>query len=144
MKKIESEIIIDADISTVWSVLTDFEKYPDWNPFIHSIKGEKAVGHYLTVSINLLNGNKMTFKPIILKLEARQELRWRGRLGTKIIFQGEHFFILEEINKTQTKFIHGENFSGLLTLLMKNVFEKTKKGFVLMNQSIKKECENRQ
>jgi uncharacterized protein YndB with AHSA1/START domain len=41
-KEIITEIEIDASPSQVWQVLTDFEKYPTWNPFIKKISGIAA------------------------------------------------------------------------------------------------------
>ena len=38
-KEIKTEILINAAPEKVWSILTNFEKYPDWNPFIKSING---------------------------------------------------------------------------------------------------------
>jgi hypothetical protein len=141
MKKIETEIIINTDISTVWNVLTDFDNHPNWNPFIKSIQGIKSVGEKLTVSIKPPEGNGMTFKPVILKYEPNKEFRWKGKLGIKGIFDGEHFFVLEKLKEDQTKFIHGEKFSGILVALMGGALDKTKEGFQLMNVALKNECE---
>jgi hypothetical protein len=141
MKKIETEIVIDSDLSIVWSVLSDFENYPNWNPFITSIKGEKSVGKKLTVSIQPPDGNTMTFKPIILKFEPNKEFRWKGKLGITGIFDGEHFFVLEKLNEHKTKVLHGEKFKGVLVSLMGSALDKTKIGFELMNGALKKECE---
>lgn len=141
MKNIQTDIIINADISTVWKVLLDFESHPSWNPFIKSIKGEQEVGKKLTVSIKPPDGKGMTFNPTVLIVEPNKEFRWKGKLGIKGIFDGEHYFILEPVNKNQTKFIHGEKFSGILVLMMSNMLEKTREGFQLMNEAIKKECE---
>ncbi|MBE0662486.1 MAG: SRPBCC domain-containing protein [Bacteroidales bacterium] len=141
MKKIETQIIIESDSKTVWNVLTDFENHPNWNPFIKSIRGNKAVGQNLTVFLKPPESNGMTFKPVILTFEPYKEFRWKGKLGIKGIFDGEHYFIIEALNKQQTRFIHGETFSGLLVLIMGKVLNKTKAGFELMNQAIKKECE---
>lgn len=141
MKKIETEIIINTDISTVWNVLTDFDNHPNWNPFIKSIQGIKSVGEKLTVAIKPPEGNGMTFRPVVLKYEPNKEFRWKGKLGIKGIFDGEHFFILDKLNENQTKFIHGEKFSGILVALMGGALDKTKEGFELMNQALKNECE---
>lgn len=141
MKNIQTDIVINADISTVWNVLLDFERHQSWNPFIKSIKGEQRVGKKLTVSIKPPDGKGMTFKPKILIVEPNKEFRWKGKLGINGVFDGEHYFILELLNKNQTKFIHGEIFSGILVSLMGNMLEKTKEGFQLMNVAIEKECE---
>jgi hypothetical protein len=143
MKNIQTEILINTDITKVWDVLMDFDNYPKWNPFITSISGERILGTRLTVSINPPGGNGMTFKPTILTLEANKEFRWKGKLGINGIFDGEHYFILESVDKDITKFIHGEKFSGLLVPFVRKMLDKTQKGFQLMNESIKKECERK-
>lgn len=44
MKLIETEIIITSKPDKVRAILTDFNAYPNWNPFINSISGENKVG----------------------------------------------------------------------------------------------------
>jgi len=141
MKRIETEIIIDTDPERVWQVLTDFEKHPYWNPFIKSIKGEKTVGSKILVHLQPPGSNGMTFKPVILKFDTNKEFRWKGQLGIKGIFDGEHYFILEKVRENQTRFIHGEVFSGILASVMGKMLNKTQEGFYLMNEAIKKESE---
>jgi uncharacterized protein YndB with AHSA1/START domain len=41
-KEIITGIEINAPPSHVWQILTDFEKYPTWNPFIKRISGIAA------------------------------------------------------------------------------------------------------
>ena len=143
MKNIQTEILINSDITKVWDVLMNFDSYPKWNPFITSISGEPKLGNRLTVSINPPGGKGMTFKPSILNLESNKEFRWKGKLGISGIFDGEHYFILEFLENDKTKFIHGEKFSGLLVPLAGKMLDKTQKGFQLMNESIKNECERK-
>jgi uncharacterized protein YndB with AHSA1/START domain len=40
-RSINSEIIINTSAEKVWNVLTDFDAFPSWNPFIKSISGER-------------------------------------------------------------------------------------------------------
>jgi hypothetical protein len=143
MKNIQTEILINTDITKVWDVLMNFDNYPEWNPFITSISGEPKLGSRLTVSIKPPGGKGMTFKPNILTLEANKEFRWKGKLGINGIFDGEHYFILESVDNDITKFIHGEKFSGLLVPFVRKMLDKTQKGFQLMNESIKNECERK-
>ncbi|MBK7357659.1 MAG: SRPBCC domain-containing protein [Saprospiraceae bacterium] len=141
MKNIRTEILINRDITNVWDVLMNFESYPKWNPFIRSISGEPKLGNRLIVIINPPGGKGMTFKPKILTLEPNKEFRWKGKLGINGIFDGEHYFILEYLDKNKTKFIHGEKFSGILVYFAGKMLDKTEKGFQIMNESIKNECE---
>src|SRR5690606_8095726 len=141
MKKIETEILIKATVDQVWAVLTDFESYSTWNPFIRSIRGEQSVGEILEVQIQPPGGKGMTFRPEILKLDRQQEFRWKGKLLVKGVFDGEHYFILEKLGEDETRFIHGENFSGFLVGLLSGMLSKTKEGFSLMNEAIQHQCE---
>lgn len=141
MKQIETEIIIEDSIFHVWQVLMDFKAYPEWNPFIRSIRGKKEVGHQLQVEFHTLKGKTMHFEPVVLKANANDEFRWRGKLGIRGIFDGEHYFALEEMGAQQTRFIHGEFFSGILVGIMGNVLKDTEKSFELMNQALKLKCE---
>ncbi len=141
MKEIKTEIVINSNPDKVWSILTNFEKHPEWNPFIKTISGKKKVGEQLIVKIQPPGGGGMTFKPLILKYEKNKEFRWIGKLLFKGIFDGEHYFKIVGNSNGTTTFIHGEKFSGLLVSLFSKTLDKTKSGFELMNESLKRESE---
>ena len=89
-----------------------FPQLPDWNPFIIKINGELAVNGRLINT--MVNGKKrFVFKPKILKVIPFQSFEWLGSLFVKGIFDGHHFFEIEELTPEQVKFHQGENFSGL-------------------------------
>ncbi len=140
MKQIETEIDINAPAGKVWSILTDYENHGKWNPFIKSITGDKNPGGSLTIRVHPPEGSAMTFKPLIIKYDSPDEFRWKGKLGIPGLFDGEHYFVLKE-EKNKTRFIHGEKFTGLLVGIFGKTLEKTRKGFELMNEALKAECE---
>jgi len=142
MKQIETEIIIDAPAYTVWEVLMDFDKYVQWNPFIRSIKGRKMVGKTIQIELITSKGKQMSFEPVVLICKKEDEFRWRGKLGIRGIFDGEHYFALEPLEMGQTRFIHGEFFSGVLVGIMGGLLKDTKKSFEAMNSALKKRCED--
>lgn len=119
----------------------NFEEHPRWNPFIKSISGEQREGCLLKISLQPPGGGAMKFKPRILKLKEGSEFRWKGKLFVPGIFDGEHFFILKPVNAHSTRFIHGESFSGIMIPFTGNMLSKTKQGFELMNDALKRECE---
>ena len=143
MVEIKTEIEINANIEKIWRLLTNFEKYPDWNPFIKNISGKKQIGEKLKVSVKPPKGEGMTFKPKVISFDENKEFRWLGKFLFSGLFDGEHYFILQKINDKNTRFIHGENFDGILVKLFVKSLEKTKAGFKLMNQALKMECEKR-
>lgn len=141
-KSIKTEIVINASREKVWEMLTDFKKYPDWNPFIRSISNELKEGGRL--KILLQNGeNQMAFKPKILQVQSGRSFDWMGSLFIKGLFDGHHYFEIEELSPNQVLFRHGEDFSGILSnMILKKVGESTRNGFVRMNEELKKRAEN--
>lgn len=98
MKEIYTEMEIDAPASVVWDILTDFESYPQWNPFILKISGDQIVGAQIDVFIKPPNSNGMRFKPKILSYTPEEELRWLGKLQIPRLFDGEHSLIIQKID----------------------------------------------
>ncbi len=138
MMKIETQVTIHATPEKVWGILTDFKRYPQWNPFIKSIEGNVAVGNTIKISLP-----DMTFSPQVLVFEENQELKWLGKLFLKGIFDGEHRFLLEKLPNGDTLFTHSEAFSGFLVPLLKNKLENnTRAGFEAMNQQLKIQAES--
>lgn len=141
-KQLYTEIEINASPEKVWRILTDFETYPNWNTFVRSAKGKIAVGEKLEIFIKPEGARGMTFKPTVLAAEKEKEFRWLGKFLISGLFDGEHFFKIERLDDAKVKFIHGENFSGILVGLMaKSLDTDTLRGFREMNEALKKEAE---
>jgi uncharacterized protein YndB with AHSA1/START domain len=51
MKEIYTEIEINASAGIVWDILTDFDNFPNWNPFIKKISGILQEGERIEVFI---------------------------------------------------------------------------------------------
>jgi hypothetical protein len=137
MKEIRTQTSIKAAPEKIWKILTEFENYSAWNPFIQTIKGEKKPGGRLEVFIQPPGASGMKFKPKVLVFEKNQELRWAGKMFFKGLFEGEHYFLLHPNERGTTDFIHGEKFRGILVPFIKGMLKKTREGFELMNQELK-------
>lgn len=141
-KEIKTEILINATPAKVWSLLTNFENYPNWNPFIKSLKGDVKVGNKITVRIEPPEARGMTFKPKILCYEPNAELRWLGHLLFAGLFDGEHSFELINNENGTTTFKQSEKFNGILVpLFAKQLENNTRKGFEEMNEKLKELAE---
>jgi len=141
MKILRTEIYIEAPPSKVWETLLNFPPFSEWNPFIPTIKGIPSSGQKLSVSLKLPGTRAITLSPTLQEASPNRALIWKGKLGIKGLFDGEHRFLLESLGKG-TRFIHEEAFSGLFpTLLPQSFFEKTRQGFSAMNLALKKRVE---
>lgn len=143
-KEIKTEILINATPAKVWSILTHFDNYPNWNPFIKSIKGEVKVGNKITARIEPPDASGMTFKPKILTLETNKELKWLGHFLFAGLFDGEHKFELIDNGNGTTTFRQSEKFKGILVPFFKKQLDNnTKRGFEEMNKKMKELAEQK-
>jgi hypothetical protein len=145
MKELKTTIEINATPAKVWQVLMNFEKYPEWNPFIKSIRGEAKVGNKITVRIDPPGQRVMTFKPILLKVDKNKQLRWIGHLLFPGIFDGEHIFSIDSLDNSKVHFRQEEKFTGILVpIFWKSLYQHTRIGFIEMNQALKEIAEHDQ
>ena len=141
-KEIKAEIVMNATPEKIWSIITNFDNYPNWNPFIKSIKGEVKIGNKITARIEPPEAQGMTFNPTVLSFETNKEFSWIGHLIFKGLFDGAHKFELIDNGNGTTTFIQSEKFDGILVPLFKNMLEtNTKKGFEAMNKKLKELAE---
>ena len=141
-KDLRTEIEIAASPQTVWQILTDLNRYEEWNPHIPEAAGELREGSRLTVRIEERDGSSMTFRPTVTRVVPSSELRWLGRLFLPRVFDGEHIFEISALGSDHVRFVQRENFRGLLVLPFWNKLNtETRHGFEAMNAAIKARAE---
>ncbi len=141
--QLRTELLINASPQKIWDILLDFRRYPDWNPFIVSVNGQAQLGSTLKVCVALPeDGSTHTFRPIITGYEPAERLVWLGQVGFPWLFSGRHFFELNPQADGSTRFVQGEDFTGILTKFLGRTLTLTGRGFVYMNQALKKRCES--
>ena len=136
MRTIEHTVDIQAPPATVWQVLTDTDRYPDWNPFMPRLSGRLVRGERLTLTVRP-GTRTMTFRPRVLAVEDGTLIRWRGRLGMSGLFDGEHELRVEPTADGGTRFVQRESFTGLLVPMMPRVLVDTAAGFAAMNTALR-------
>jgi hypothetical protein len=142
MDEIVTEIEINGPPATVWDVLTDFERYSEWNP-VMDISGEPTEGERLEVTVSYENTRQMTFRPNVLIADEPTELRWQGRLFVKGLYDGEHRFLLTPLDEGErTRVTHAETFRGALVgFINRRIGSNVDAGFKQMNEALKERVE---
>jgi len=142
MIEVCTEIKIEAPPERVWKILTDFERYPEWNPFVREVHGNLREGAKLQVYLGSPGQPGMKFKPVVTKVEPQKAFHWLGRFLIPGLMDGEHIFEIEPIGKYATRFIHGEEYRGLLVRLFgKMVPDDSGRNYIVMNEALKKRAE---
>lgn len=139
-----TSIEIKASQETVFKVLCDLENYPHWHPSIKSIHGNMHKGQWLIAYFG--KGKRSVKIPLELSvLEKNTILEWQGSLfkqgKARKLFLVRHAFYIEVLNTGVIKFINEEEFSPLLSLLVKRMEEKFIRGYQQVNQALKNYCE---
>lgn len=139
--ELHTNIDIDAPPEVVWQILTDLERYPEWNSFITSSVGEPQIGTKLINRMEPPGGRAVTFKPTVTVVESEKTFEWLGRLGMRGVFDGRHRFDLEKTSRG-TRLTQSESFEGVLVrVFRKSLDTQTKAGFEAMNVALKERAE---
>jgi hypothetical protein len=140
-RELRAEIDIRASAERVWEMLTDFEAFPDWNPFIRSASGRLEAGRRIEVVLQPPGRKATTFRPTLLRVDTARELRWLGHVGIPGLFDGEHVFRIEPVGPDRVHFTQEEFFRGLLRPLLGGLLRDSGRGFEEMNEALKARAE---
>ncbi|MDO9084841.1 MAG: SRPBCC domain-containing protein [Anaerolineaceae bacterium] len=142
MKENRNEVIIEATSNQVWDVLTDLDKYSEWNPLLYRGKGEIKLGE--TVVVDAKTATKdMNFVCEVIKVDPLKEFAWKFHVFHPILFRGVHSFQIEPLGEKQVIFMDRESFKGLLLPTQsKDLTTTGLNAMVEMGKALKKRVEN--
>ena len=112
-RHLSTEIAIDAPAETVWRHLTDFDSFPQWNPFIRRAAGTLEPGASIEVDLQLGKRTRR-FRPTVTVVEPPRELRWLARIGFPRVFDVERVFEIVPGEPGHVQFRQSETCTGIL------------------------------
>jgi len=136
--EVRTETRIEASPERVWAVFSDFERYPEWNPYITSMRGEWKVGGKVGILVRNLDGSEGKYRPDVYEVIPNRSLVWGMDGKYPGLIKARHSFTLIP-DGAGTRFIHAEKVSGWTTRgLDMTIYESTYKNF---NEALKKRVE---
>ena len=114
---------IDAPAERVWEVLTDFRRYPEWNPFMPRVAGEAARRAELDVLVTPEGRRALRLRPRIVTFRPPREMRWRWLARLPGVFVGEQRFVVERLDAGRSRLIHEKRFRGLAVPFVRRVLD---------------------
>ena len=139
-KAIDTKIKINASPCTVFDVLADFERYPEWNPYHIRVVGEPEVGAPLEIRVSRPDGKVVDVPHVrVLEVKSCRTLVWGG--GLRGVFRGEHRFDLEPVSENVTVLSHTERFDGVFIGFADLPVDVLTQGYEQMNTALKAEIE---
>ncbi|MCU0693157.1 MAG: SRPBCC domain-containing protein [Polyangiaceae bacterium] len=117
MREIHTEIEIGASADRIWKILTEFGRYPDWNPFLRWVRGRAEVGRSIAMRINPPNARAATMHGRIVEVRPRQRLGWSGATSVPGLLHMDHLIELVSMSGDRMLVTHRESASGALPWL---------------------------
>lgn len=141
--EIRTVVDINAPPEKVWKAVVDFEHYGDWNTQLKFLGGEAKPGGNLHLLLAAKGADPYEFKPVVSRWVENKEFAWLAITGMPRVFDGEHFFELEDLGNGKTRVVNREEYRGVMSQVMKRLpmMENAPQGFDLMNAELKQYCE---
>lgn len=116
---VEHQIFVQASCEAIWNLLTDIERWPDWNPGVSKARWT-STGLALDSEFRWSSAG-LGIRSTLTRVDAPHHLEWHGiAIGTRAI----HAWSLEpEANGTRV--FTSESFDGWLVRLMPGAMQKT-------------------
>lgn len=142
MRFIETSVEIEAGAMDVWDVLTDFPSYgrEGWNEYIRSIEAPLTSGARATIDTYTEKMGERTLKSRLVNVTFPL-LTWEVRLPG--LMRAMHYFRIEAIDAHRSRFIKGEQVSGLLTRAVFHMVINSRPGFEVFSDALKRRVEAR-
>jgi hypothetical protein len=128
---ISSTIEIDAPIAEVWAVLTDVDRYGEWNPFTVSVATTFALGSPVDMMVALRPPKLMNQVEYVTSYLEGSRVSWGVAVGPKWF-----------IDADRTRYFTEDTFSGVGVWLMRlTLGSNVQRGFDGVARGLKEQCE---
>jgi hypothetical protein len=141
--RIDTAVEIDAPVERVWSVLTDYARYGDWNPYLVAVEGRAEAGTTVVVDARPAEGGAAGLRyPVdVVEVEAPHLMRWMGGLADRTQFEGDHRWELRPAAAGRTHLRHWEELAGTLAAQIMGDGSAAAADFDRFNQALKARAE---
>jgi hypothetical protein len=144
LKAVDAVVEINASAEDVWEVLTDFDAYYQWNPYLKRVKGKLALDESLDITFKV-GEQERRIRGHVALLFPGVEMRFTANLGTLGSLKMEHAFHIETFEDRDVCFVQRQTYSGFLATDKKiaEVAAPTKKALEAMNAALKERVESK-
>lgn len=138
---VQARTTIQAPVARVWSILTDLEKYHEWNSFVPSMQSDFQVGSLLTMHVQMRGNLKTTSIETITAIEPEHLLSWETRSSAWFL-RGERIQELAPIDTDTTEYFTCETFTGIFAPVLQLMYARDlQRGFDAVARDLKARAE---
>lgn len=89
-KSVHAEIIIDAESSTIWSVLTTADQIQEWNSVLVPIEGELKEGEKVKYEFRQEGSDPAVMSATVIEMEENKLIHQKGGLAGILTFNHKY------------------------------------------------------
>ena len=104
---------IDAPTELVWSVLTETEKYAEWNPFTPQVQTDFKIGSPAHLRVRM-GPTKMKITETVCAFEKPRLIAWTKTFGARWLLVAVRQQVLEPVDETSCTYHNTDQLTGLL------------------------------
>lgn len=141
----EVKVSVDAPPEFLWKALIDFEKYPEWNPFITKIEGEAKIGAQIVLHVKL-DPNRDSIrlsKEMIVSLKENQHLSYDQHFLSSSLFNAVRWQTIRPLEDGTKCLYHShQKISGIASWPITRAFgDRIAEGFEASSRALKNRAE---
>ncbi len=134
-------IRIEAPVGLVWQVLTDVERYGEWNPFTPHVRTDFEIGSPAHLLVRM-GPAKVRITETVSAFEAPRLIAWGKVFGARWLLAALREQHLEPVSETSCRYHNTDRLTGLLAplvLLCSGGYMRT--GFTDVGQGLRRQSE---
>ena len=108
--RIEHRIGVAAPADTIWELLADVERWPEWNPLYTQASGKLGIGAALKLREAVPGRPPREFAPVVVDWEPRSQILWREN---GVLARTMRYIEIEALTETGCIFANGAFFHGI-------------------------------
>jgi hypothetical protein len=109
--RIEHRIGIQAPAEVIWRLISDLDRWSEWNPLYTQASGRIALGQTLNLTLALPGEEPRTITPKVTDWEPDAQIVWRLDL-MPMFAHTVRYLEIEALSETGCVFNNGEFFTG--------------------------------
>ena len=137
--QISASIEIDAPPELVWEILTDFDRYPEWNPFTVAVATDFEMGAAVRMKVALLGRRTQRQTEYITTLVPGQKVCWGMNETTAWLIGATRCQLLEPLDGGRTRYTSDDRITGILAPLVMLIYGRAmQRGFESVCTALKR------
>lgn len=139
-----AECICPCTPEEVWSVLTDLEAYPRWNPFTREVRTTFALGSPVRMRVDMGRLGVLSQTETMAAFEPGRRLAWALSRPPRWLLWARRDQTLEPLPDGTTRYVTEDRIGGLLLMIVAFRYGGAlTEGFEALTRALAEECAQR-